>query len=134
MNYALSIVSGVRPKDQIEATLGIQMAAIHLATMNAAANMGAAKTWELRESQERTLNRLARTFVAQVEALKRYRSTGNRRQRRSRGWGGARKMIDNPMNRAPRCTARSKRTGVGCKAFLASDRRGRKASGKILHR
>lgn len=79
MNYALAIVSGVRPKDQIEATLDIQMAAIHLAAMNAAANMGAAKTWELRESQERTLNRLARTFVAQVEALKRYRSKGVQR-------------------------------------------------------
>ncbi|RWO25793.1 MAG: hypothetical protein EOS10_29270 [Mesorhizobium sp.] len=25
-------------------------------------------------------------------------------------------MIDNPMNRAPRCHARSKRSGVGCKA------------------
>ncbi|TIM29915.1 MAG: hypothetical protein E5Y61_21015 [Mesorhizobium sp.] len=25
-------------------------------------------------------------------------------------------MIDNPMNRAPRCQARSKRSGVGCKA------------------
>ncbi|UVK39928.1 hypothetical protein LHFGNBLO_001343 [Mesorhizobium sp. AR10] len=79
MNYALSMVCGLRPKDQIEATLGVQMAAIHMATMNAAMFMGQAKTWELREAQERALNRLARTFVAQVEALKRYRSKGEQR-------------------------------------------------------
>ncbi|TIM29914.1 MAG: hypothetical protein E5Y61_21010 [Mesorhizobium sp.] len=79
MNYALSMVCGLRPKDQIEATLGVQMAAIHLATMNAAMCMGQAKTWELKDSQERALNRLARTYVAQVEALKRYRSKGEQR-------------------------------------------------------
>ncbi|TIN41253.1 MAG: hypothetical protein E5Y32_22315, partial [Mesorhizobium sp.] len=79
MNYALSIVCGLRPKDQTEALLGVQMAAIHMATMNAAMCMGQAKTWELKESQERALNRLARTYVAQVEALKRYRSKGEQR-------------------------------------------------------
>jgi hypothetical protein len=79
MNYALSIVCGLRPKDQTEALLGVQMAAIHMATLNAAACMGGAKTWELKESQERALNRLARTYVAQVEALKRYRSKGEQR-------------------------------------------------------
>ncbi|RWQ27546.1 hypothetical protein [Mesorhizobium sp.] len=79
MNYALSMVCGLRPKDQIEATLGVQMAAIHLATMNTAMFMGQAKTWELREAHERALNRLSRTYVAQVEALKRYRSKGEQR-------------------------------------------------------
>lgn len=79
MNYALSMVCGLRPKDQIEATLGVQMAAIHLATMNTAMFMGEAKTWELREAHERALNRLSRTYVAQVEALKRYRSKGEQR-------------------------------------------------------
>ncbi|MER9755400.1 hypothetical protein NKJ46_18420 [Mesorhizobium sp. M0166] len=79
MNYALSMVCGLRPKDQIEATLGVQMAAIHIATMNSAMCMGEAKTWELREAHERALNRLSRTYVAQVEALKRYRSKGEQR-------------------------------------------------------
>ena len=129
------MVCGLQPKDQIEATLGVQMAAIHMATMNAAASMGGAKTWELKEAQERALNRLARTFVAQVEALKRYRSKGEQRVIVERvtvekggqaivgnvahGEGWIRKMIDNPMNKAhaaPRCHARSKRSGVGCKA------------------
>ncbi|MER8831524.1 hypothetical protein [Mesorhizobium sp. M0909] len=79
MNYALSMVCGLRPKDQIEATLGVQMAAIHIATMNSAMCMGEAKTWELREAHERALNRLSRTYVAQIEALKRYRSKGEQR-------------------------------------------------------
>ncbi|RWX70514.1 hypothetical protein EN780_03050 [Mesorhizobium sp. M4B.F.Ca.ET.089.01.1.1] len=79
LNYALSMVYGLKPKDQIEATLAVQMAAIHLATMNTAAGLGGSKTHEMREVHERALNRLSRTFVAQVEALKRYRSKGEQR-------------------------------------------------------
>jgi hypothetical protein len=36
MNYALAFVKGLHLADQLEATLGVQMAAIHLATMKAA--------------------------------------------------------------------------------------------------
>jgi hypothetical protein len=79
MNYAVSMVSGIRPRDQLEATLAVQMAAIHMATMSAAANMSGAKTNEVREMYEKAMNRLARTFVAQVEGLKRYRSKGEQR-------------------------------------------------------
>lgn len=79
MNFALSMVAGIKPKDQIEAVLGIQMAAIHIATMQAAACVGGSKTREVYEGYERSLNRLARTFAAQVEALKRYRSKGEQR-------------------------------------------------------
>ena len=68
--------AGSGRKDQLEATLGVQMAAIHIATMRAAACLGAAKETESMEAHDRMLNRLARTFAAQMEALKRYRSKG----------------------------------------------------------
>ncbi|HEV2901374.1 MAG TPA: hypothetical protein VGX71_26740 [Pseudaminobacter sp.] len=79
LNYALSIVRGLHPNDQIEAMLGVQMAAIQLATMRAAERLGGSKSMEIWDMHERALNRLARTFAAQVEALKRYRSKGEQR-------------------------------------------------------
>ena len=47
--------------------------------MRTAAHLGGAKTWEMRDQQERALNRLTRTYAAQVEALKRHRSKGEQR-------------------------------------------------------
>src|SRR5262245_54385339 len=79
LNYALAMVRGIQPKDSIEATLGVQMAAIHLATMRTAACLGGSKTQETIEAYEKSLNRLARTYVAQMEGLKRYRSKGEQR-------------------------------------------------------
>lgn len=79
MNYALSMVYGMHPKDQLEATLGVQMAAVQIATMKAAACLGASKSTQAMEAHERIFNRLARTFAAQMEALKRYRSKGEQR-------------------------------------------------------
>ena len=79
MNYALAFVKGLHPADQLEATLGVQMAAIHLATMKAAENLAGAPSVEVMDMQEKALNRLARTFAAQMEALKRYRSKGEQR-------------------------------------------------------
>jgi hypothetical protein len=79
VNFGLSIVRGLHPRDQVEALLGAQMAAIHIATMRTAANLGWAKSHQLADQHERALNRLARTFTAQVEALKRYRSKGEQR-------------------------------------------------------
>jgi len=78
-NFALSIIRGLHPRDQMEALLGAQMAAIHIATMQTAAKLGRAKKLQLIDQYERALNRLARTFAAQVEALKRYRSKGEQR-------------------------------------------------------
>jgi hypothetical protein len=52
---------------------------------------------------ERTFNKLARTFAAQVETLKRYRSEGGQ-------------TVRDPFQKSPRCTATSKRTRERCKA------------------
>jgi hypothetical protein len=78
-NFMLSVVKGIQPKDQLEAMLAAQMAAVHVSTMTFARRLANATTDPARENAERTLNKLARTFTTQLEALKRYRSTGEQK-------------------------------------------------------
>jgi hypothetical protein len=75
-NFLLSVVKGIGPKDEIEAMLAAQMAAVHAATMTFARRLNHVDNLAQQDSAERAFNKLARTFTAQVEALKRYRSRG----------------------------------------------------------
>lgn len=83
MNYAVSIARGIDPQDPTEALIASQMAAIHMSTMrfaNLVATLSANSSNNSQlEAYERSMSRLARTFAAQVEALKRYRSKGEQR-------------------------------------------------------
>ena len=76
LNFMLSLVRGINPKDETEALLAAQMAAIHNATMVAARRLNHVETIPQQDSASTMLNKLARTFAAQVEALKKYRSAG----------------------------------------------------------
>lgn len=76
INFVLSVVNGVEPRDEVEAMLGAQMAAIHMATMTFARRLAHVENIPQQDAAERALNKLARTFTTQMEALKRYRSTG----------------------------------------------------------
>jgi hypothetical protein len=76
LNFMLSVVKGIKPRDQIEAMLAAQMAAVHTATMKFSGSLVAAEYLDHRDSAERTFNKLTRTFVTQMEALKRYRTGG----------------------------------------------------------
>ena len=77
LNFLLSVIKGVKPRDQVEALLAAQMAVVHAATMTLAFRLGRTETIPQQDSAERAFNKLARTFAAQVEALKRYRSRGD---------------------------------------------------------
>jgi hypothetical protein len=79
VNFARSIITGMEPRDQVETMLATQMAAVHMATITYARRVNMADSLPLLESHERAMNRLARTFTAQIEALKRYRSKGEQR-------------------------------------------------------
>ncbi len=79
LNFLLSVVKGIQPKDQLETMLAAQMAAVHSLTMNYARRLANANALPQQESAERALNKLARTFAAQVEALKRYRTGGEQK-------------------------------------------------------
>jgi hypothetical protein len=76
LNFMLSMVKGVEPKDQVETMLAAQMAAVHNATMTFARRLSHVDNIPQQDSAERAFNKLARTFAAQVEALKRYRTGG----------------------------------------------------------
>jgi hypothetical protein len=76
LNFALSLIHGIEPRDQTEVLLAAQMAAIHNATMTAARRLNRVETIPQQDSASNMLNKLSRTFAAQVDALKKYRSTG----------------------------------------------------------
>lgn len=76
INFMLSVVDGIEPRDEIEAMLASQMAAVHLATMTFARRLAHVQNIPQQDAAERAFNKLARTFTTQVEALKRYRSDG----------------------------------------------------------
>src|ERR1700722_8144657 len=78
-NFMLAVVKGIEPRDQIEAMLGAQMAAVHNATMTFARRLAHVELVAQQDSAERAFNKLTRTFAAQVEALKRYRSGGEQK-------------------------------------------------------
>jgi hypothetical protein len=73
LNFLLSVVKGIAPRDEVEAMLAAQMAAVHSATMTVARRLNRVETVPEQDSAERAFNKLARTFAAQMETLKRYR-------------------------------------------------------------
>jgi hypothetical protein len=79
LNFMLSVVKGIAPKDQLETMLAAQMAAVHMATMTFARRLNHVENIPQQDSAERAFNKLARTFATQLEALKRYRTGGEQR-------------------------------------------------------
>jgi uncharacterized protein (DUF305 family) len=76
LNAAVAAVAGIAPRDEAEAMLAAQMVGVHWTAMEL-----------LRKANDRALLndasnlavKLLRTYTAQLEALKRYRSTGEQR-------------------------------------------------------
>jgi hypothetical protein len=76
LNFLLSVVRGINPRDETEALIAVQMAAIDNATMAVARCLNRVEAIPQQDSASTMLNKLARTFAVQFEALKKYRSTG----------------------------------------------------------
>ena len=74
LNFMLSVIKGIEPRDQLEAMLAAQMAAVHVASMTFARRLAQVENIPQQDSAERAFNKLTRTFAMQMEALKRYRS------------------------------------------------------------
>jgi hypothetical protein len=113
LNFMLSVVKGIKPKDQLEAMLAAQMALIHVATLTLAQRLAQAEILPQQDSAERALNKLARTYATQMEALKRYRTGGEQKvtvQHVSVSEGG--QAIVGNVTRAARETASEKPTDV----------------------
>ena len=78
-NFLLSVVRGVQPRDELESMLAVQMGAIHQATMMMARRLNHVDNIKQQDAAERALNKLARTYTTQMEALKRYRTGGQQK-------------------------------------------------------
>lgn len=79
LNFLLAVVKGVRPRDQVEAMLAAQMAAVHVQTMTFARRLAHIDDIDRLDSAQRAFNKLTRTFTAQTETLKRYRTGDEQR-------------------------------------------------------
>ena len=77
--FVSSIVKDIEPRDQLEAMLAAQMAAVHSASMTFARRLAHVDTVQQQDSAARAFVKLTRTFTAQMDALKRYRSGGEQK-------------------------------------------------------
>lgn len=79
INFIVAVIGGIEPRDQMEAMLAAQMAAVHMAMMTYAARLTSASSPHQAEAAEKAMNKLARTFTTQMEALNRYRGKGQQK-------------------------------------------------------
>jgi hypothetical protein len=73
LNFMLAVIEGLKPTDQIDTMLVAQMAIVHMATMAFGSRLARSESVIQSDLAQRALCKLARTFAAQVEALKRNR-------------------------------------------------------------
>jgi hypothetical protein len=79
LNFAVSLVRGIEPRDHLETMLAMQMAAVHMASMTFARKMNHTETIPQLDLQERVVNKLMRTFTSQMEALRKHRNGGSQK-------------------------------------------------------
>jgi hypothetical protein len=69
-----AIAVEMEPRDAVEAMLVTQMAATHVAMTTMSLKLHHATSFQMRESFERSMTRLSRSFLAQMDQLKKYRA------------------------------------------------------------
>lgn len=80
MTEALALVVGLEPRDTLQAMLATQMAAVHLATIEAASRLQRSNSEpQVLAVTTKALHTLARTFAAQAETMKKLKSRGGQK-------------------------------------------------------
>lgn len=79
LNFVLSVIADIKPRDQLEAMLASQMACVHIASMTFARRLAHVENIPQQESAEKAYNKLLRTFTSQMEALRKYRNGGEQK-------------------------------------------------------
>jgi hypothetical protein len=64
LNFMLSVIKGIEPRDQLESMLAAQMAAVHVASMTFARRLGSVGNIPQQDSAERAFNKLTRTCLS----------------------------------------------------------------------
>src|SRR3954468_5088900 len=79
-NVAIASIQSIRPRDGVEAMLAVQMTATHATAMRMLHRAALDQpSFEIYDSIVNRATKLLRTYTAQLEALKRYRSAGEQR-------------------------------------------------------
>ena len=68
------VVDSIEPESELEAMLAAQMAVTHICAMDASRRYMWGDTLPAKDSAERTMTKLTRTFTTQMEALKKHRA------------------------------------------------------------
>lgn len=74
--FMLVAVAELKPRDTVERLLAVQMAATHVALVRSARWLACTERVDQVTAHYNGYNKLARTYVAQVEALRKHRSGG----------------------------------------------------------
>ncbi|MDA8585561.1 hypothetical protein N9L47_04730 [Rhodobacteraceae bacterium] len=75
-HFMLSIVNDLEPKDAVERMLSVQLATTHVAMVRTARAMTKCDFQSQQEAYSNCYNRLARTYTAQMETLRKHRHGG----------------------------------------------------------
>jgi hypothetical protein len=79
LNAAVAAVTGIAPRDEAEAMLAVQMVGVHWTAMELLRQVGGTGNRLQLNDAGNLAVKLLRTYTAQIEALKRYRSAGEQR-------------------------------------------------------
>jgi hypothetical protein len=79
LEFAVSVIKGIKPRDQLEVMSAAEMAVLHMSTMRFLRRLGEARGTPLDESAQRIVTKLSRAFTDQMGALKRYRTGGEQK-------------------------------------------------------
>ena len=71
-----SIIKDMAPRDAVERMLAVQMATTHVATIRAANWLSRAESLPQGQAHSTAYTKLARSFTAQIEALRKHRTGG----------------------------------------------------------
>lgn len=77
--FILSVIRDLAPRDPVERMLAVQMAVTHVATIRSARWLAHTQNIPQVQAHYTGFNKLARTFAAQVEALRKHRTGGEQR-------------------------------------------------------
>lgn len=74
--FMLNSIEGIAPRDGVERLLAVQMSATHVAMVRSAGRLANATTLEQVKAHYSGYTKMARTYTAQMEALRKHRNGG----------------------------------------------------------
>jgi len=74
LQFVISFIKSIGPESEVEAMLAAQMAAVHICALDASRRYLWSSSLAGKDSAERAMTKMTRTFTTQMETLKKYRA------------------------------------------------------------